>query len=725
MPQDLARSLPRVLGTFALMALLVVLILLPAYLALGELGLSELQPAYVAGSLAALLLLAILPSVISSWFAAALAALVLALMLFIRLWFFGLVQFSGAGFTNEVFIHLELRSVELAWEQYRGLFLVLLAVLATIPFVTLMLVRRARRVSGKVALALAVLALAGFALTRHAQPEWMLGEAAYIWYSPKRLDMPEAELQRWRDSGLVEVDLLEKSSLQASASTPPRNLILVYLESVGLRVIDHPDYPGLMPNLSRRLKTQNYVPNFFAGSYITIEGITNTQCGTLFPFERGSDSLAGFDGMAEQQACLGDVLAKAGYVQSYLGGAEASFAGKGSFLKAHGYDAVKGFAHWEEIGLSRRPGGWGLGDPDLFEQAFLELEALRAGERPFNLTLLTIGTHLPGFTYAECRPYGSELFIEALHCTDQLLEQWLERLEDAGYLEDSIVVVTGDHHLFPNPEMRRLFGDDAVRDKRLPLLVLGANASQRAVVDAGMNYDLAPTLLDLLGVEHNAVFALGRSLLREEARRDYFPTRYQDVYAGQYARIPPGDCDTGPPVLPLRRCEKDALLTLLRMQNDALSVASVSKLDCRHASRTRIRIPDASDTALQFIIDGQDQAARFTWRARPDRETLKGLFTAVFSPDGVLAERRFTPEAEQKLLADLPVVPAGHSMLIAWSGSPEGATPPHWLQPIDESLPRLVVFVDSQGQIQPLSPQRGSDSTEYAFDQEVCVNAFE
>src|SRR5690606_23140121 len=106
---------------------------------------------------------------------------------------------------------------------------------------------------------------------------------AHAWYTPKQLDLPETELERWRASGLVEVDLPSKTTLRATPATPPRNLILVYLESLGQRVIEHPDYPDLMPNLARRLHAQSLIRDYFAASFITIEGITNSQCGTLFP----------------------------------------------------------------------------------------------------------------------------------------------------------------------------------------------------------------------------------------------------------------------------------------------------------------------------------------------------------------------------------------------------------------------------------------------------------
>lgn len=697
---------------------LLVLLLVPTHSALTDLGWVGLHAPHLVGSLALVVLLALLPSLMPRPLAGVLLALALALILIVRLGFFGIVQFSGGGFTNELFIHLEPKSFAIAWEQYRALCVMLLVALACIPFLATYLVRKLPRTRAGIALVLVVVAVVCIGAARKGLPEWMLASEIHAWYSPKQLGLPPAELQRWRDSDLVEVELPKKTSIRATAALPPRNLILIYLESMGQRVIEHPDYPGLMPNLARRLQAHALLHDYFAASYITIEGITNSQCGTLFPFERDSRSLAGFDSVAEEQACLGDVLHTAGYTQSYLGGAESNFAGKGHFLSTHGYDRVLGWNEWKDKGFKPRPGGWGLGDPDLFEQAWVELEALRASGQPFNLTLLTIGTHLPGFNYAECTPYGSdEPFIEAVHCTDQLLERFLERIEQAGYLDDSVVVVTGDHHVFPNPLMKKLFGTDAISDRRLPLLVLGKQTAP-ATAHAGASYDLAPTVLDLLGVDNDARFALGRSLLHASATRDYFVTRYDDTFAGEPVSAAAGGCDESPPQLPLRACDKDALKTLLRMQNAAFSVNMKVPLVCNDAIGTSIRIPDQPDAPLQFVINGHDQAARFTNRqARSELATQPGLFVAAFAPGGELLDRHFVSQKEASALAAPPVFEGANHYLVAWRS--DDGTIPTWLLGLGP-IQATAVLIDTHGELYPLPRHARDGATEFVLAPDVC-----
>ncbi|HET9049596.1 MAG TPA: sulfatase-like hydrolase/transferase [Chiayiivirga sp.] len=706
-------------GWLALALLLVtVLLMLPVGKSLHDLGWDHLYLAHLLASITVLTMLALLPSALPKPVAIGLMSLALIVMLVVRLSFYGLVQFAGAGFTNEVFIHLEPKSFAVAWEQYRFLCITLILALASVPWLSAWLCRTLPRLrTGLSWVAIILLAAIAF-VCRQGLPEWMLGAEAYAWYAPKPLELAPQELQRWRQSGLVEVDLPAKNAVQAHASKPPRNLILIYVESLGRRVIEHPDYPNLMPHLSARLKANGLLQDYFAASYITIEGITNSQCGTLFPLDGDSETMAGFDGVAERQACLGDVLHRAGYIESYLGGAETSFAGKGHFLASHGYDTVMGFDQWREQGYEPRPGGWGLGDPDLFDESWKELQRLEASGKPFNLTLLTIGTHLPGFTYAECMPYGSdEPFIEALHCSDQLLEKFLKRVEDSGFLDHGVVVLTGDHHVFPNPKMKALFGADAINDRRLPLLVLHRN-KPRAAVASGASYDLAPTVLDLLGVEHTARFALGRSLLRADSARDYFPTRYNDVYQGKDVTRAQAPCSVGAPSIPMGSCDRASFLTLLRAQNAHFSSKSLTQLSCDNPAAVRVRIPQAAKSPLEIRLDGQDEAARFIWSARGEQQDQSGLFLLALSPDDSIVQRLFTPAAEALTQTSPPSIEGADHYLAVWRS--DTGRSPSWLKGLG-SAKATSVLIDAHGDRVPLPVKRTPEGLDFELAEDACV----
>lgn len=666
--------------TVALWFFITLLLALPVWLSIEHLLEPPARWAVIAGAAGLALLLLSLDGLLrrrSAWWG--LIVLLLALV-WLRGLYFGLVEFSGSGFTREFFVHMEWRSFVIAWEEYNRLLrkvgILLLLVLIVLGTLARFRVRPGRGASG----ALLLLGVIIIGLSRAGLPEAELLNAWEQWNEPVSAVVDRNKVARFEAAGLLNAELLPKDKVLARAAETPRNLILVYLESIGVNLAAQAEWPGLMPHYEALMAQHGLVDHLWASSYITIEGLTNSMCGTLFPYIRGNDSMAEGEGLAENLACLGDVLNSAGYQQVYLGGAGMSFAGKGEFLGSHGFDEVRGLEYWRSIGMNQRPDTWGLSDADLFEQSLKQLHELHAQDQPFNLTLLTIGTHLPGYRYAECEPYApsDNRFLQALHCTDQLLQRFIEQLHEQNLLDDTLLVITADHHVFPNPEMRELFGDD-VYDRRLPLIVMGQDIPE-SPHSAGAGYDLAPTVLDLLEIEHNAAFLLGRSLLRDQARPDYYVTRYPDVQAGQVINNGALACEETPGdtlQLPLNGCEKQNLIGTLNAMVFALSAQS-SRMSCNPDILSQIAIPRAADQPVQFMFNERSESDRFIYHGRRADPYRPGLFLVALNGQGEVITRRFYPP-DALTAVDMPGAftsadPQARTFL-AWR-PPSAASPP-------------------------------------------------
>jgi len=568
---------------------------------------------------------------------------VLLVSIFLRVLHAGLVHFSGQGFTVDVFLHLEWRSVQLALAQYGLPIAVLFAGLGLLALWVRHVLVSGSLGSPRGAMMAVVPGLALLLLARGGLPEYQLLRAAQEWFTPLSTELTAAQLQRWRPVGWLNLNLVPKEKVTARAPAAPKNLILLYLESGGRALFDLPQWPDLTPNLRALDHQYGLHTDLHASAFITIEGIANSQCGTLLPFQHDSDSMAAGDSVFERMSCLGDVLERAGYRNVWMGGAEMGFAGKGAFLQAHGYSEQYGLRHWQSIGLPVDEQNWGLSDVELLAQAEQQWERLRASGQPFNLSLLTLGMHLPGFRYPECAPYAHSdaQFLQAAHCTDQLVGTWVEHLRQRGVFKDTVLVITADHHVFPNPEMRDLFGE-AVEDRRLPLIVIGAEALPTSINAVSAQVDLAPTLLDLLDIEHGAPFLLGRSVWAASVADRYMPTRFRDVFRGAEVNADT-DCsdNTTPPGLPLNVCDKRELLQVLNTAVNALQLDS-PRLACeRETPSLQWRMDGASSPEL--FIDERPQRAHFTWGARPLREWRAGAYALDFDPDGRLRQRQFVP----------------------------------------------------------------------------------
>jgi phosphoglycerol transferase len=307
------------------------------------------------------------------------------------------------------------------------------------------------------------------------------------------------------------------------APNEPLNVVMIYVESLE-NTYRNPELWGenLMDSLDAATSDWVTFENFeeVRGTGWTIAGLVASQCGVLLKEENQFDlrqqlGLKSINRIGEQVdsfmpgiTCLGDILSDAGYSNHFLGGADPEFAGKGKFFQEHGYESVKGRPYWEAVGETEFT-KWGLHDDDLLRHAKTELDQLHAAEKPFNLTVLTVDTHRPeGHLSATCERKGAEDLPGIVACTSDLLAEFLGYMERKGYLEDTVVVVTGDHLSMPNvvQDTMDLEPHRTIYNRFWSPRGLEANRPDF------YHFSMLPTVLDMMGFRYpGAELALGVS----------------------------------------------------------------------------------------------------------------------------------------------------------------------------------------------------------------------
>ncbi|AKU89717.1 LTA synthase family protein [Vulgatibacter incomptus] len=303
-----------------------------------------------------------------------------------------------------------------------------------------------------------------------------------------------------------------------------KNVIVLQLESFQTFVLRPDLAPRYTPSLSRIAEDSLFFPRFFhqAGAGRTSDAQFATNCSMLPP---GTDP-ASYVMAGQKLDCLPRVLSRSGYRTYSFQALEPDFWNAREIERAMGFDhsySRNDFDLDELVGI-------GLSDQSLLRQVAARIPTL---EEPFYLFVQTLTSHTPfrmpdELTKLAPGERGDVLarYLDTVAYSDRAIGGFFETLRERGILDESIVVLYGDHDGVSSRviDLERINSGpplDAVRrtwlEKNVPLLIRlpgGASAGERE--GFGGQIDTMPTILDLLGIPSAGLPIAGRSLLSSE-----------------------------------------------------------------------------------------------------------------------------------------------------------------------------------------------------------------
>lgn len=299
----------------------------------------------------------------------------------------------------------------------------------------------------------------------------------------------------------------------AEGGASQRNLIVIYLESMENAFADDEVFEqNMLAPVQRATDGWAKIPKLrqYEGGGWTMSGIVATQCGIPLrsataagdttELNKFGSALDAAEAYMPGATCLGDVLAGRGYRNVFLGGADATFAGKGAFLSTHGYDDVLDLREWRARGETETRDDWGLSDRRLFELARDEVDQLHDADQPFNLTMLSLDTHEQPHAYDYCPVETEQAMTSITTCSMRQVAGFIDYLDGRGYLEDTTVVVMGDH-LKAIGEMNSFWEEmQGMPDRSIFNRVWSPDGVDFARADIDQ-FSMYPTLIELAGVE--------------------------------------------------------------------------------------------------------------------------------------------------------------------------------------------------------------------------------
>lgn len=328
------------------------------------------------------------------------------------------------------------------------------------------------------------------------------------------------------DSAVNELVGLEVSRTQKGS---PPNVLILLVESLnaGFTGLDpRSRHPDAMPNLTRWAREMSVVTGYHNVASPTANGLVASFCATLPAAAVQEIEVGGSVDKGAAYRCISDVLREYGYRSHFARGASKIYMACEASLRSHGFDEVYGKEDLVKLYPTAKINSWGYYDATLVDFLLKEFDRLQSKQRPWLYTALTVNSHLPGFAEADCKPpadIARDSILTGYWCSDRAIDTLLRGMKARGLLDNTVVVITGDHAQLPTRKVQALIGQPELFGAFAPMPLLISDPRHRLpkhITRLSSQLDLAPTLLHLLGADVSGMkhSFMGYSIFGERRR---------------------------------------------------------------------------------------------------------------------------------------------------------------------------------------------------------------
>lgn len=303
------------------------------------------------------------------------------------------------------------------------------------------------------------------------------------------------------------------------------DIILVIVESFNALYIEKITSQGkeVTPETNKLIKKGLYLDKFYGNSVQTAKGHLATLF-SIIPSQRGIV----FSFFSELRIkSIADVMLENGYdtlfIQAYK---NIEYNNTANFLTNRGFNSVESVVPRLNEKEADNVWGWGPEDSIFYKKALERLDERKHenGGKPIFAVLTTISNHMrfnevpdnKRFLFPEPENF-SERFMNSIFISDRALGELYAKLSTSGRLKNTLLVITGDHS-FPTGEHGIIHNESGCwyeESYRVPFMAFmeGRIKPRRISGMAFSQIDIAPTILDIAGIDSSGDQFEGRSIL--------------------------------------------------------------------------------------------------------------------------------------------------------------------------------------------------------------------
>lgn len=306
-----------------------------------------------------------------------------------------------------------------------------------------------------------------------------------------------------------------------------KNVIVVQVEALqGFVIGKKINGMDITPNLNKLIQKSIYFDNYYcetaAGGTSDAEFLANNS---LFPLKSGAVYMK-YPG--NYYYSLPKVLKERGYATLAMHAYKPGFWNRSVMYPSLGFDEYLNRNHYKQDEII----GMGLSDKSFFRQS---LDYLKNVKEPYYAFMVTLTSHYP---YDNTKAYNNALdvgelkgtflgnYLEAIHYADASLGYLIDRMEEEGLMDNTVLAIYGDHHAVSKDKKDELADfldiDDMnnymwVKLQKVPLIIhLPGDEGAGLRTIAGGGVDLMPTLINIMGIDSSTIPMMGRDLLNSD-----------------------------------------------------------------------------------------------------------------------------------------------------------------------------------------------------------------
>lgn len=329
---------------------------------------------------------------------------------------------------------------------------------------------------------------------------------------------------------LEDVPYYQKQKQLSTFKTLPQdtNVILIQVESLDAKIIDYEQQGKQVTPFLNGLKGESlYFENFYAQK---VNGSFDADLSTLTSLYPVNRSYVFRDIDLSRFHSLPQLLKERGYKTLAFHNNDRDFFNRAEAYPDLAFDYFYSQRTFREVNFPvPKERGLGINDYDFFDASTELIKEAAAEDKPFFAYLISLTSHTPFNFYpenavedfAEVNNNLVHNYFKSISFLDKALQNFVYKLEEAGIMENTLLVIYSDHE----SEIKTLEYESG-RDFTLwrnvktpyhiPLFIKHPQLQPEISKREGTTTDIAPTVLDLLGFKELPDQFVGRSLFLEQ-----------------------------------------------------------------------------------------------------------------------------------------------------------------------------------------------------------------